>query len=127
METRDETIKEQLPQQKFLERLTKAAASFASYVASVQKAWLQTFVCGLVVPMIVGFIFLYIIKLFAGCIVWTSIILLEICFIFGAIVAMIKAGVFTLPEEAKTVWESVCICSACIRNLIALTYLYLSP
>jgi solute carrier family 44 (choline transporter-like protein), member 2/4/5 len=106
MEVRDETVEEELPQAGILTKVTKAATSFSSYISAVQKAWLETFVCGLVVPMIVGFVFLYIIKKFAGCIVWTCIIILEICFIAGAIVALAKAQVIKVPNSVTNAWQS---------------------
>jgi choline transporter-like protein 2/4/5 len=106
METRDETVSEELPQASILTKVTKAAASFASYVSAVQKAWFETLLCGLLIPMVIGFIFLYIIKKFAGCIVWLSIILLELCFIAGAIVALTKAQVISLPGEVTSAWQS---------------------
>ena len=55
LENRLETISEDIPQMKMLEKITKAASSFSNYVTSVQKAWLQVFICGLILPMIIGF------------------------------------------------------------------------
>lgn len=99
LENRVETISEDIPQMKMLEKITKAASSFSNYVTSVQKAWLQVFICGLILPMIIGFIFLMIIGKLAGCIVWSCIILLEVCFIAGSLVFLQKAGVISLPGQ----------------------------
>ena len=82
-----------------MQRVTNAAMSFSNYVAAVQKAWLQTMLCGLFVPMVIGFAFLFVIRWCAGCIVWVSIFILEACFIAGSIVFLHKSGVITLPGE----------------------------
>ena len=99
LENRLQTTSEDIPQMKMLEKITKAASSFSNYVTSVQKAWLQVFICGLILPMIIGFIFLQIIGKLAGCIVWSCIILLEVCFIAGSLVFLQKAGVISLPGQ----------------------------
>lgn len=93
-------ITEDIPQMAILESIVEAASSFSRYVTAVQKAWLETTLCGLFMPMIVGFAFLLIIGKFARCIVWISIILLEACFIAGSLIFLQKAGVIQLPGQA---------------------------
>ena len=84
---------EVLPQSSMLKRMAALAASFSSYVVSVQRAWLPVLACGLLLALVLGFVFLILIKTFAGCIVWMSIILLEVCLIAGAILGLMKGGV----------------------------------
>jgi hypothetical protein len=98
----DRTITEDIPQMAILGRIVAAASSFSRYVTAVQKAWLETTICGLFMPMIVGFVFLLIIGKFAGCVVWLSIILLEACFIAGSLIFLQKAGVIELPGQATS-------------------------
>jgi hypothetical protein len=98
----DRTITEDIPQMAILESIIEAASSFSRYVTAVQKAWVETTLCGLFMPMIVGFVFLLIIGKFARCIVWISIILLEACFIAGSLIFLQKAGVIQLPGQATS-------------------------
>ena len=107
IENRVNVLSENIPQLSLTQSVTNAAMSFSNYVAAVQKAWLQTMLCGLFLPMLVGFAFLIVIRWCAGCIVWVSIIILEGCFIAGSIVFLHKSGVITLPgdyiaDEAKS-------------------------
>ena len=119
---RDETVEEKLPQANILTQVTKAATSFSSYISST-KSLVRNVCLWINCPMIVGFVFLYIIKKFAGCIVWTCIIILEICFIAGAIMALAKAQVIKMPETVTNTWQSG---TGVIRRLIEIRTEYIT-
>ena len=57
--------------------------------------------CGLFLLMLIGGAFLFVIRCCAGCIVWVSIIILEVCFIAGSIVFLHKSGVVINYQAAN--------------------------
>lgn len=94
LEVLDSTISEELPQASFLNTIAKATGKFSSYVVAVKTAWPVVAGCGLVIALLLGFLFLIILRRLASCIVWTSIVCVQLLFIAGSILALLRGGVF---------------------------------
>ena len=78
-----------------LDQMFDAAEQMGRYVSDGQKAFVPILVCGGVFGLIMGFVWMLILQLLAGCMVWTTIILVVLLLIIGTFYAYFKAGILT--------------------------------
>jgi len=78
-----------------LDQMFDAAEQMGRYVSDGQKAVVPILVCGGVFGLIMGFVWMLILQLLAGCMVWTTIILVVLLLIIGTFYAYFKAGILT--------------------------------
>ena len=84
----------------------KKLQSFSKYVQDVRTAAGPVAVCGMVFAVVCGFLFLGIIGYIAGCLLWTTIILTEFCFLTFAIISLFRSGIITegsIPDSVSSV------------------------
>eukprot|EP00741_Cyanophora_paradoxa_P015466 tig00020892_g14929.t1 len=63
-----------------------------SYLADVQAAWPVELVMGLIAPLVLGFVYLLLLKYLAGIMVWVTILLVIGALVGGTLVFFFKAG-----------------------------------
>ena len=93
VETKSNNIAESIPQASMLTEMMKKAQSFSKYVQDVQTAWLVVLMCGMLFAVVMGFLFLFVIRMLAMCFVWTTIFLLQICLFAAAFMCLARGGV----------------------------------
>mmetsp|Transcript_2639 Transcript_2639/g.9149 ORF Transcript_2639/g.9149 Transcript_2639/m.9149 type:complete len:816 (-) Transcript_2639:260-2707(-) len=83
-----------------ISQMFDATERVGRYVSDAKKAQLVILVCGLVVAIILGFLFLIIARKFAGCMVWTTIFLCIVMLTIFTFYAYWKAGLITSDDLA---------------------------
>lgn len=106
VENRKTTTASEIPQADMTTKVLKKLQSFSKYVQDVRTAAGPVAVCGMVFAVVCGFLFLGIIGYIAGCFVWTTIILTELCFLAIAIISLFRSGIITegsIPDSVSSV------------------------
>jgi choline transporter-like protein 2/4/5 len=75
-----------------MDQLYDTGELVARYVSDVDRTKLTIFTCGLLVALVMGFVYLFVIKWFVGCIVWTIVIGVIIALFLFTIFCYFKAG-----------------------------------
>lgn len=83
------------------DKLNSVSSLWGRWFGDLQRSWWVVLVCGVVIALVVSFLFLYFLRAFAGCMVWTSIILTVLLSIVLTIFCYFKAGILT-PEVAES-------------------------
>lgn len=101
-----ETTAVEIPQAAMTTTLLKKLQSFSKYVQDVHTAAGPVAVCGMVFSVVCGFVFLGVIGYIAGCFVWITILVTEICFIAIAILSLFRGGIISegaIPDSVAKV------------------------
>ena len=78
-----------------LDALVALSGSIQQHVGDVMNSYATITFCGLVVSAILGFLFIQLMRLVAGIIVWTIILALWVLFLASTLVCFYKAGIIT--------------------------------
>jgi len=76
-----------------LDQMFDAVEQMGRYVSDAQKAVLPIIICGGIFGVIMGFIWLLLVQVFAGCMVWLTVWLVIIVLFAGTLYAYFKAGI----------------------------------
>ena len=76
-----------------LDQVYSTGASISRAVTDVRSAWLVVVLAGCVGAMVVGFLFIFLMKYFAGCMVWFTIIGIFFAFVACTLYAYARAGI----------------------------------
>lgn len=76
-----------------LDQMFDSVEQMGRYVSDAQKAMVPIFICGALIGILMGFVWLVIVQFLAGCMVWLTIWLLMLTLIAGTLYAYFKAGI----------------------------------
>jgi len=85
-----------------MEQLFDATAQMGRYVSDTQKAMAPILVCGGVLALLFGFLWLLFVQRCAGCLVWTTILSVIFVLIAGTVYSYDQAGLLDVALSAAT-------------------------
>ena len=91
------TVQSQQPAQKnfLLEQLNAVAAIVGRYLGDIKNAFTVIMIVGVAGAVVMGFLWLFLLKKFARCMVWTIIFLVLILYVAVTLFFFVKAGTYT--------------------------------
>eukprot|EP00944_MAST-04C_sp_MAST-4C-sp1_P009183 g9183.t1 len=89
------------------EQLSSAIALVGLYVKDIELSMVQILVCGCVASVIFGFLWLVLLRFFARCMIWTTLIGAMIIMIAGSFFTLYKAQIIELSAAGSAVSSSV--------------------
>jgi choline transporter-like protein 2/4/5 len=100
------TTKQMPSSNQVFDKLNQAAAMWGRYFGDLRRTWMVVLVIGVIVCMIMGFVWLFIMKYCAGVMVWLTVFLAIVLSLLITFYMYFKAGLYTI-EDLQSLNEKI--------------------
>eukprot|EP00238_Polyblepharides_amylifera_P011393 CAMPEP_0196575494 /NCGR_PEP_ID=MMETSP1081-20130531/4961_1 /TAXON_ID=36882 /ORGANISM="Pyramimonas amylifera, Strain CCMP720" /LENGTH=668 /DNA_ID=CAMNT_0041893815 /DNA_START=86 /DNA_END=2092 /DNA_ORIENTATION=- len=91
----------------WINALTDARSYLQDYVTDIYKAWAGILVCGVMGGMLLSLVWMVVLRYFAGCMAWTTVLLVNLLFIVITCLCAVKAGFIGSSAVGQTLEQEI--------------------